>query len=175
MTSRLIGSCLSDSPSSPVKALVKCFNLRDHFGCRVKDYSAARIPFSNIMGHHPRPTSCLIGKSLTPLAEVQSVYSTSSANRVGNDNRRNDKKKKNVLNIEEIRREKCFRICKLNRKHLKTYHQVTIMMTGSTYIRIILGGARGVVVVVAGIEHSDTSSNPGLIAFHITLIPLGKV
>ena len=30
-------------------------------------------------------------------------------------------------------------------------------------------------VIVAGDGHSDTSSNPGLIAFHITLIPLEKV
>ena len=37
------------------------------------------------------------------------------------------------------------------------------------------GGARGVMVIVAGIGHSDMSSNPGLIAFHIALIPLGKV
>ena len=37
------------------------------------------------------------------------------------------------------------------------------------------GGARGVMVIVVGIGHSDTSSNPGLIAFHIALIPLGKV
>ena len=37
------------------------------------------------------------------------------------------------------------------------------------------GGASGVVVIVAGIGHGDTSSNPGLIAFHIALIPLGKV
>ena len=29
-------------------------------------------------------------------------------------------------------------------------------------------------VIVAGIGHGDTSSNPGLIAFHIALIPLGK-
>ena len=29
-------------------------------------------------------------------------------------------------------------------------------------------------VVVAGIGHGDTSSNPGLIAFHIALIPLGN-
>ena len=36
-------------------------------------------------------------------------------------------------------------------------------------------GARGVMVIVAGIGHGDTSSNPGLIAFHIALIPLGKV
>ena len=36
-------------------------------------------------------------------------------------------------------------------------------------------GARGVMVIVAGIELGDTSSNPGLIAFHIALIPLGKV
>ena len=37
------------------------------------------------------------------------------------------------------------------------------------------GGASGVMVIVAGIGHSDTSSNPGLIAVHIALIPLGKV
>ena len=30
-------------------------------------------------------------------------------------------------------------------------------------------------VIVAGIGHGDTSSNPGLIAFHIALIPSGKV
>ena len=36
-------------------------------------------------------------------------------------------------------------------------------------------GARGVMVIVAGIGHGDTSSNPGLIAFHIALIPLEKV
>ena len=37
------------------------------------------------------------------------------------------------------------------------------------------GSARGVMVIVAGIGHGDTSSNPGLIAFHIALILLGKV
>ena len=37
------------------------------------------------------------------------------------------------------------------------------------------GGASGVMVIVAGIGHGNTSSNPGLIAFHIALIPLGKV
>ena len=30
-------------------------------------------------------------------------------------------------------------------------------------------------VIVAGIGHGDTNSNPELIAFHIALIPLGKV
>ena len=30
-------------------------------------------------------------------------------------------------------------------------------------------------VIVAGIGHGDTSSNPGLIAFHIALITLRKV
>ena len=34
---------------------------------------------------------------------------------------------------------------------------------------------RGVMVIIAGIGQSDTSSNPRLIAFHIALIPLGKV
>ena len=33
----------------------------------------------------------------------------------------------------------------------------------------------GVMVIVTGIGHGDTSSNPELIAFHIALIPLGKV
>ena len=32
-----------------------------------------------------------------------------------------------------------------------------------------------IMVNVAGIGHGDTSSNPGLIAFHIAQIPLGKV
>ena len=35
--------------------------------------------------------------------------------------------------------------------------------------------ARGVMVIVAGIRHGDTSSNPRLSAFNIALIPLGKV
>ena len=39
---------------------------------------------------------------------------------------------------------------------------------------IIYGDARGVMVIVTGIGHGDTSSNPGLIAFHIALIPLGR-
>ena len=34
---------------------------------------------------------------------------------------------------------------------------------------------QGVMVIVAGIGHGNTSSNPGLIAFHIARIPLGKV
>ena len=33
----------------------------------------------------------------------------------------------------------------------------------------------GAMVIVVGIGHDDTSSNPGLVAFHIALIPLGKV
>ena len=38
------------------------------------------------------------------------------------------------------------------------------------------GGARGVMVIVTGNGHGDTSSNPGRdIAIHIVLIPLGKV
>ena len=39
----------------------------------------------------------------------------------------------------------------------------------------VVGGARGVMVIVVGNGHDNTSSNPGLIAFHIALIPLGKV
>ena len=49
------------------------------------------------------------------------------------------------------------------------------MTPGEDTLRPYLGGASGVMVIVAGIEHGDTSSNPGLIAFHIALIPLGKV
>ena len=36
-------------------------------------------------------------------------------------------------------------------------------------------GACGVMVIIVGNGHGNTSSNPGLIAFHIALIPLGKV
>ena len=49
------------------------------------------------------------------------------------------------------------------------FHNINI------YKNVYIGGARGVMVIVAGIGHGDTSSNPGLIAFHIALIPLGKV
>ena len=40
-----------------------------------------------------------------------------------------------------------------------------------------LGGARGVMVIVAGYGNGDTSSNPGRdwLHFHIALIPFGKV
>ena len=37
-------------------------------------------------------------------------------------------------------------------------------------------GTRGVMVIIVGNGHSDMSLNPGQdIAFHIALIPLGKV
>ena len=40
----------------------------------------------------------------------------------------------------------------------------------------LLGGACGVMVIVVRNGHGKTSSNPGRdIAFHIALIPLGKV
>ena len=41
----------------------------------------------------------------------------------------------------------------------------------------IIGGSRGVIVIFVGIGHGDTSSKSWtrLIAFHIALIPLGKV
>ncbi len=44
-------------------------------------------------------------------------------------------------------------------------------------VSIFSGGARGVMVIVVGNEHGDTSSNPGqdCFAFHIVLILLGNV
>ena len=41
----------------------------------------------------------------------------------------------------------------------------------------VIGGARGVMVIVAGNGHDDTSSNPGQdwLYFHIALILLGKI
>ena len=42
-------------------------------------------------------------------------------------------------------------------------------------IMIEYKSTHGVMVIVAGIGHGDTSSNPGLIVFHIALMPLGKV
>ena len=55
------------------------------------------------------------------------------------------------------------------------FYRVSNKQYKHLYIHDTLGGARGVMVIVAGIAHGDTSSNPGLIAFHIALIPLGKV
>ena len=50
------------------------------------------------------------------------------------------------------------------------------------YIQIVIDsppkkGVRGVMVIVVGNGHGDTSSNPGRdwLHFHIVLIPLGKV
>ena len=45
------------------------------------------------------------------------------------------------------------------------------------HIPLSPGGARGVMVMVVGNGHGDTSSNPGQVPteFHIALIPLGKV
>ena len=53
--------------------------------------------------------------------------------------------------------------------------QFCIFVDAKLFILDQLGGASGVMVIVAKIGHGDTSSNPGLIAFHIALIPLGKV
>ena len=50
-----------------------------------------------------------------------------------------------------------------------------MLRTSMDIMKDNVGGARGVMVIIARIGHRDTSSNPGLIAFHITLIPLGKV
>ena len=50
-----------------------------------------------------------------------------------------------------------------------------LYMDKCIYYDISSGGASGVMVIIAGIGHGNTSSNPGLIAFHIALIPLGKV
>ncbi len=56
------------------------------------------------------------------------------------------------------------------------YSVIEYMMSIIVYNHIFyFGVARGVMVIVAGIGHGDTSSNPGLIAFHIALIALGKV
>ena len=53
------------------------------------------------------------------------------------------------------------------------------MLTGLTGTAAFIDdifGARGVMVIIVGNGHGNTSSNPGRdIAFHIALIPLGKV
>ena len=61
MSSRLIGSGLSDCLSSPVRAKVECCKSCDLFSCRVKDCTATRIPSSSIMGCHSRSTGSLVG------------------------------------------------------------------------------------------------------------------
>ena len=65
--------------------------------------------------------------------------------------------------------------CKMVEKQSEGFHTLFLGHFFPFYNIILFGGARGVMVIVAGIGHDDTSSNPGLIAFHIALIPLGKV
>ena len=63
-------------------------------------------------------------------------------------------------------------------KTLNMVLDTSLLNTQQYKVRINSKGARGVVVIVVGNGHGDTSSNPGrglLIAFHIALIPLGKV
>ena len=67
MTSRLIGSDLSNQQSSPVRAKVECCKSHNLFSCHVTDCSATRISSSSIMGCHLWPTGRLIGGGLTPL------------------------------------------------------------------------------------------------------------
>ena len=63
MISRLAGSSLSDHPSSLVNANVECCRSRDHCICRVKNYSATRIPSLGIMNHHLHQTESCVGES----------------------------------------------------------------------------------------------------------------
>ena len=70
MTNWLIRSSSCNHPSSLVRAKVECCKLLDHFDCWIKDYSAARIPFSSITGHYPQPTGGLVvcgGRGVLPL------------------------------------------------------------------------------------------------------------
>ena len=55
------------------------------------------------------------------------------------------------------------------------YIYIYIYVRTSIHAYVCMECARGVMVIVAGIGHGDTNSNPGLIAFHIALIPLRKV
>ena len=72
----------------------------------------------------------------------------------------------------------------ISRLFLLTPFRKSLLIVLSVFINTIylklLGisikvGTRGVMVIVAGNGHGDTSSIPGLNAFHIALIPLGKV
>ena len=57
-------------------------------------------------------------------------------------------------------------------------HDIQVKVAEATILNVKRqcknGGSPGVMVIVLGNGHGDTSSNPGLIAFHIALIPLGK-
>ena len=78
MTSHLIGSGLSDPPSSLVRAKMGCCESHNLFSCQITDCTATRTLSSSITGHHPWPTGSLIGGGY-PFAEVQLAYSTTPA------------------------------------------------------------------------------------------------
>ena len=79
MTSRWIGSGLSDRQPSQARAKVECCRSCYHHGCQVKDCSATWIPFSSITGHNLRPTDDCLGVVSNPSAEVE--YSSTPADR----------------------------------------------------------------------------------------------
>ena len=68
----------------------------------------------------------------------------------------------------------CFRLAQAY-THIY-YTSIYIIYIIYIYIYIFVEGARGVIVIVVGNEHDDTSSKSWtrLIAFHIALIPLGN-
>ena len=59
----------------------------------------------------------------------------------------------------------------------RLFTQLRLWLTSRLRVNMQQQGARGVMVIVVGNGHSNTSSNPGRdpIPFHIALIPLGKV
>ena len=67
----------------------------------------------------------------------------------------------------------CVCVCVYERERER--ESIYVCMCVDTCVNPLRNKALGVMVIVAGLGHGDTSSNPGLIAFHIALIPLGKV
>ena len=55
--SQLIGTGLSDRPSSPVRTKVESCKSCDCYGCRFMDHSVTMIPSSSTTGCHPRQTN----------------------------------------------------------------------------------------------------------------------
>ena len=61
-------------------------------------------------------------------------------------------------------------LCIKNNKNSKSKFLLEIIVNkmGDARIVIVIGGARGVMVIVAGYGHGDTSSNPGPDWLHFT-------
>ena len=186
MANWLIRSGPSDRMFSPVRAKVECCRSLDHFGCRVTECFAARMPSCSIIGHHPQRTGGIVAGCLTLLRKYNFFFLFSSSWRgyiyiyiyIYEDVWQWVSNKYFKFHFSFVRRRdicwgqsSCRHFPKdINCKHFRMIHlpfsKVKVFVVRYYTINIFV--ARGVMVIVAGNGHGDTNSNPGRGQLHFT-------